>query len=50
MIGAATMMKMIMQGQVLGISGITKGLVQGKADDAARWRFLVGMVASGFIL
>jgi uncharacterized membrane protein YedE/YeeE len=50
LIGAATMMKMVMKGQILGISGIAKGLVQGKADEVARWRFLVGMVTSGLIL
>lgn len=50
LLGSASVMRMWLHGQILGVSGICGGVVRGKAADLQRWCFGGGLVASGLAL
>ncbi|KAJ1640902.1 hypothetical protein T492DRAFT_853974 [Pavlovales sp. CCMP2436] len=47
LLGSATLLRMWLSGQILGVSGISGGLVRGKGAELHRWLFTAGLVAGG---
>ena len=50
LLGAAVAMSMIVKGEILGISGITGGIVKGKHGELNRWIFVAGLLTGGAAL
>ena len=48
MIGAASVLLLLLLGRIAGISGIVWAAVSGQADNAWRWLFLLGMPLGAF--
>lgn len=47
LLGTATIMRMWLHGQVLGVSGVCGGLARGRLLELPRWSFTAGLVAAG---
>jgi uncharacterized membrane protein YedE/YeeE len=50
LLGVAAAMSMIVKGEILGISGITGGIVKGKHAEMNRWIFVAGLLSGGVAL
>jgi len=50
MIGAAALGLMLLNGRIMGMSGILNGLMMGNPDRAWRLAFVIGVIAGPFLL